>query len=63
MKCLKCKDTGWYMYDHNHGKVCEECCPCDEGWFELKEYYGEDNGKMCCVRGCGKVITKLEAIE
>lgn len=24
--CPKCKGTGTYMYDHNHGTVCDLCC-------------------------------------
>jgi hypothetical protein len=51
--CLKCNGTGWYKYDHNHGKPCEVCCLHDKGFWLLKEHYGNDNGKLCCLKGCG----------
>lgn len=54
-KCQKCNDTGWYAYDHNHGKICEFCCPHDQGFWQLHEHYGEKNGKWCCKAGCGFV--------
>lgn len=53
-KCEKCKDTGWYMYDHNHGARCDGCCKCDQGYWHLLDHYGENNGKFCCLNGCGK---------
>lgn len=43
------------MYDENHGKPCEVCCPHDQGFWKLEKYYGKDNGKMCCKLGCGFV--------
>jgi len=54
--CGKCKDTGWYQYDHNHSQVCDECCEHKEGWWDLTPIYhsyieGEDNA--CCKAGCG----------
>lgn len=54
--CKRCDGTGTYMYDHNHGKICEACCPHDKGWWLLSEGYagyveGEDT--ECCTRGCG----------
>jgi len=51
--CPKCNGTGWYQYDHNHSKICEFCCKHDHGFFRLKKYYGKDNGKLCCKKGCG----------
>jgi hypothetical protein len=54
--CEKCHGTGWYPYSTGgtpHSKICEVCCKHDKGFFELKESYGEDNGKMCCMAGCG----------
>lgn len=53
MTCLKCKDTGWYAYDHNHSKICESCCKHDQGFWQLKEHYGDKNDKWCCKAGCG----------
>lgn len=53
--CPKCNGTGSYSYDENHGKICEVCCPHDQGWWLLQEHYGNDNGKLCCLRGCGTV--------
>jgi hypothetical protein len=53
-QCKKCKGTGWYMSDWNHSTVCDECCPHDKGYWLLEENYGEDNGKLCCLAGCGK---------
>ena len=54
--CGKCKDTGWYQYDHNHTQVCDECCEHKEGWLDLTPSHyryieGEDNA--CCKAGCG----------
>ena len=65
MKCKKCKDTGWYMYDHNHGKVCDQCCKHDKGWWELTEdyegyKYGKDN--RCCMAGCGTLKRDLDKV-
>ena len=64
--CPKCKGTGSYMYDHNHGTICDLCCRHDQGWWPLKEHYGKDNGKLCCLAGCGKTVdpspyTRLES--
>jgi hypothetical protein len=61
MVCAKCNGTGWYQYDHNHSKVCEVCCKHDKGFWELEEHYGEDNGKLCCLNGCG--FTKDKEVE
>jgi hypothetical protein len=58
--CSKCNGAGWYQYDDNHSKPCEVCCTHDKGWFLLKDYYGVNNGKYSCVRGCGKVIDEDE---
>ena len=55
-KCSKCKGKGYYIYTTigtPHGKLCEVCCKHKEGFWELKEHYGEDNGKLCCITGCG----------
>lgn len=57
--CAKCKGTGSYMYDRNHGTVCDLCCKHDLGWWQLRDYYGANNGKFCCSAGCGKVIESL----
>lgn len=54
-ECIKCGGTGWYYYDHNRAKRCEVCCPHDQGRWQLKEYYGEENSKWCCNAGCGQV--------
>lgn len=54
--CPKCKGTGAYMHDHNHGTICPRCCRHDRGFWLLKEYYGADNGKWCCRAGCGFVM-------
>lgn len=52
--CLKCKGTGTYMYDHNHGTICDLCCQHDLGRWLLKENYGVNNDRWCCLAGCGK---------
>lgn len=51
--CAKCKNTGWFGYDKNHSQICDKCCPHDMGFWLLEEHYGDDNGKVCCLRGCG----------
>lgn len=66
MKCEKCKDTGWYKYDHNHSTKCEACCSHDQGWWELTEPYhgykvGADN--RCCMNGCGTMARDLEKAQ
>ena len=53
--CPACHGMGWYNYDHNHGKICEQCCPHNKGWWLLQKYYGEQNGKYACMGGCGTV--------
>lgn len=53
IQCEKCKDTGWFKYDRNHSSKCDECCKHDMGWWLLKDHYGDDNGKLCCLAGCG----------
>lgn len=62
-KCSKCKDTGGYMYDENHGKICEVCCPHTGGWWVLREHYGKDNGKFCCLGGCGYKLAPSDVEE
>ena len=54
--CGKCNGTGSYQYDHNHGTVCDACCPHDQGWWLLMHHYGDNNGKYCCKRGCGHTV-------
>lgn len=52
IKCKKCKDTGWYHYDHNHAKICEACCLHDKGSWLLPLGYS-NAGSWCCLKGCG----------
>jgi hypothetical protein len=63
--CTTCNGAGWYKYDHNHSKPCEDCCPHDNGWWDLSEKYhgskfikGGDNG--CCLAGCGTMRRDLK---
>lgn len=51
--CPKCGGTGTFMYDHNHGTICDLCCRHLAGWWLLKDHYGDKNGKWCCGAGCG----------
>lgn len=54
--CPKCHGTGKYMYDHNHGTICDLCCQHDRGWWLLTEgYAGWRPGRetWCCRAGCG----------
>lgn len=51
--CNKCYGRGWYMYDENHGARCDACCTHSKGWFKLKDHHSDNNGKFCCVEGCG----------
>lgn len=62
MTCLKCNDTGWYKYDHNHSTVCDLCCKHDKGWWLLTEHHG-NAGKWCCKGGCGKILTYKELLK
>lgn len=55
VSCLKCNKKGYYMYDNDHIKPCEECCNHNIGSWKLEEHYGKDNGKYCCLKGCGYV--------
>ena len=52
--CPKCNGAGTYMYDHNHGKICELCCQHDQGWWQLTELHSHP-GKWCCKGGCGYI--------
>jgi hypothetical protein len=54
--CQKCKGTGAFMYDHNHGTVCDLCCKHDLGWWQLGEHFGSRSGQWCCKAGCGYTI-------
>lgn len=54
-KCTKCNGTKSYQYSTTgtpHSKICEECCPHDKGFWLLREGY-KDEGKLCCMAGCG----------
>lgn len=51
--CPKCGGTGSYMYDHNHGTICDLCCKHDQGFWQLGEHHAEP-GKWCCLAGCGQ---------
>lgn len=55
--CHKCNGTGSYMYDHNHGTVCDMCCKHDRGFWQLLKHYGDNNGKWCCLAGCGYTLS------
>ena len=61
--CEKCKGNQFYAYDDMHSKRCEVCCPHDQGWWELTEFYaGYEEGKdnRCCHRGCGTMKRDLD---
>lgn len=58
--CSYCHGTGWRKFDRTHDVVCAECCKHDQGWWLLEKYYGADNGKWCCIAGCG---TKREDMK
>ena len=55
--CKKCAGTGWYHYDDNHGKICEECCKHTNGWWKLSDGYAgyqeDSDDNYCCKAGCG----------
>jgi len=62
--CSKCKGTGSYMYDHNHGTICDLCCTHGEpeDWWQLSECHGVDRaGFWCCGLGCG--VTRKDKPE
>lgn len=56
--CKKCADTGWHTPSGQRGTVhsyrCDACCKHEGERWQLKDHYGEDNGKWCCRAGCGK---------
>lgn len=55
--CPKCHGTGKFLYDHNHGTICDLCCTHNMGWWQLGEGHGKENeGKWCCGAGCGKIL-------
>jgi hypothetical protein len=60
MICQKCGGTGWYAYDHNHSKICEQCCLHNQDVWQLLKHYGDDNGKWCCKVGCGTTWNSVE---
>lgn len=52
--CTKCHGTGEYMYDHNHGTICNLCCTHEGEWWQLSECHGKARaGLWCCSLGCG----------
>lgn len=56
INCKKCSGTGWYQYTNYgtpHSTVCHECCDHTGGFWLLEKHYGENNGKLCCIAGCG----------
>lgn len=55
--CKLCNNTGWYHYDHNHKTVCSLCCKHNEGFWQLKNHYGINNERWCCLAGCGFIIS------
>ncbi len=61
-ECPKCQGVGWYRYDEIHSTVCDLCCKHDQGWFQLSEHYGSNNGKWCC-KACGKLVDELPLAE
>jgi hypothetical protein len=60
LNCVLCSGRGYYSYDENHGKFCENCCLHNKGFWLLKEHYGKNNGRYCCLAGCGFTIDKDE---
>ncbi len=56
--CTKCQGTGMYQYDDNHSTVCNECCPHNKGYWLLEEHYGDNNGRWCCLVGCGHLLNE-----
>ena len=60
--CPQCQGKGTYMYDHNHGTICDLCCQHGKGWWQLTGLWGKNNGKWCCKSGCGKMITEEELL-
>ena len=63
MTCHKCNDTGSYMYDENHGTICDLCCKHDQGYWQLHEHYGKNNDKWCCKAGCGHILDKQPGVR
>ena len=58
-ECLKCHGTGSYQYSTRgtpHFTICDRCCKHDKGFWYLQKYYGHNNGKWCCLAGCGFVM-------
>lgn len=59
-ECSKCRGAGTYMYDHNHGKICELCCKHNMGWWQLTEGFANP-GWWCCLAGCGFSVPERPA--
>lgn len=59
MTCPQCNDTKWYTPEGQIGTIhsyhCHACCTHDKGKWLLEKHYGKDNGKWCCLNGCGKM--------
>jgi hypothetical protein len=62
--CFKCSDKKWYSIESNDYQsvtaTCDACCSHDGGFWELKHFYGINNGKMACNL-CGRNFTKEES--
>lgn len=60
--CPNCNGTGWFTPPDQRGTIhsyrCTSCCPHDKGRWLLSKHYGKDNGKWCCLGGCGKTWDK-----
>lgn len=57
LDCPKCHGTGQWRYDDTHYTVCNLCCKHNMGYWQLKRgYYGKNDGKWCCMAGCGQIL-------
>jgi len=56
MACKKCGGTGSYMYDHNHGKFCEDCCDHPDAHHYIQSEGYPSPGQLTCGR-CGTSLT------
>jgi len=59
--CSRCGAVGWYFYDENHGKPCEQCCRHSDWWELTKSHAGYIEGadNACCKDGCGQLRREL----
>jgi hypothetical protein len=54
--CPKCNGTGVYRRCDRYIAICDLCCKHNQGWWQLEDAYGPNNGRWACKAGCGIIV-------